>query len=372
MSDQSGLPDRRFWTGRDVLVTGHTGFKGSWVVHWLSRVGARVHGLALDPPTKPSLFESASTSHLLASDTRADIRDATAVRRVMESSGASVVLHMAAQPLVRDGYRRPTETFSTNVTGTTNLLEAIRNSMTVEAAVIITTDKVYRPRGSMLRERDVPHVEDDELGAEDPYAWSKVMGELAVIAFRQLPPIDGIPGWSAPIATARAGNVVGGGDWSSERLVPDCVRAFLEARPVVLRYPSAIRPWQHVLDPLNGYLLLAESLARGESLEDESLGAVAFNFGPGRESEWTVGRVAETMMEYWAGPATVTEAPALATPHENPVLRLDSSRARRLLGWVPRWDLPTALSRTCDWYRRAADGENPAELITEQLTDYSR
>lgn len=366
------LPDSRFWAGRNVLLTGHTGFKGTWLTHWLARLGARVHGLSLDPPTTPSLFDAASTASLLASDTRGDVRDALAVRSTLLESAASVVLHMAAQPLVRDGYRQPSATFATNVIGTANLLDAVRYSTTATSVVVVTTDKVYRPRDVSSTHRDLPHCEHDELGAEDPYAWSKVMAEQVATAFSRLPPIDGLPGWSTPVATARAGNVVGGGDWSPERLVPDCIRAFLAGNPVQLRYPRAIRPWQHVLEPLNGYLLLAESLAAGEDLTGGEHGVVTFNFGPDRESEQTVGEVATVIAERWGRPASVAAMTELSEPPENPLLRLDSTRASKMLGWGPRWDLPTTLARTTDWYRREAKGENSAALIDEQLTDYTR
>lgn len=365
----SRSPNADFWSARDVLVTGHTGFKGSWLVHWLAQLGARVHGLALDPPSTPSLFDTAMTGERLASDTRADVRNADAVRTAVRSSGASVLLHMAAQPLVRDGYRFPSATFATNVVGTTNLLEAVRGAAGFAAVVIVTTDKVYLPRDPSSAERDEPHRESDALGAEDPYAWSKVMVEQAVLAFRDLPRIDALAGWSAPIATARAGNVVGGGDWSTERLVPDCIRAFLDERVVQLRYPSAVRPWQHVLEPLNGYLLLAESLASGDV---SSGGEVpAFNFGPDSEGERTVGEVASAIADRWGGAAGVCVAPDASGPPENPLLRLDSTRARERLGWSPRWDHATTLDRTVDWYRRAATGEDPAGLIGEQLVDFS-
>lgn len=365
----SRLPDTGFWADRDVLVTGHTGFKGAWLVHWLAQLGARAHGLALDPPTTPSLFDSAATGALLASDIRADMRAAEAVRTAVRSSGASVVLHLAAQPLVRDGYRRPSETFATNVVGTTNLLEAVRESADVAAMVVVTTDKVYRPRDESSAERDVPHRESDVLGAEDPYAWSKVMVEQAVLAFRNLPAIDEYPGWSVPVATARAGNVVGGGDWSSERLVPDCIRAFLEERVVQLRYPSAVRPWQHVLEPLNGYLLLAESLATGAVSSEKGL--PAFNFGPDAEGERTVGEVAAAIADRWGGAAGVSVEIEASEPPENPLLTLDSTIARAHLGWAPRWDHATTLARTADWYRRAARGEDPAALIGEQIADFA-
>lgn len=196
------------------------------------------------------------------------------------------------------------------------------------------------------------------------------MAEQAVMAFQQLPQIDGLPAWSVPMATARAGNVVGGGDWSSERLVPDCIRAFLAEEPVLLRFPSAVRPWQHVLEPLNGYLLLAESLATGGNLMHEMRGVDAFNFGPNPDGERTVGEVAAVMAEHWGGSVAVVGTSDGSEPPENPTLRLNSTRARKLLGWTPRWDLPMTLSQTSNWYRRWADGADAAGLIDEQLADY--
>lgn len=370
-SSDRRLPDPGFWSGRSVLVTGHTGFKGSWLVRWLTSLGAEVHGLSLDPPTHPSLFESAALSPTLASDVRGDVRDQNAVHAAVKSANPSTVLHLAAQPLVRDGYRDPAATLATNVIGTANVLASIRRSETVESVVIVTTDKVYRPRELTSPDRDRRHAESDPLGAEDPYGWSKVMAEQAVAAFWRLPTIDGIQAWGVPIATARAGNVVGGGDWSSERLVPDCIRAFLDGRTVMLRYPSAVRPWQHVLEPISGYLLLAETLATG-ALSSVEGSAPAYNFGPDATGERTVEEVASAIAERWGGGAAVAINQDSEEPPENPVLRLDSSLAQEHLGWKPRWGHGTMIAKTTDWYRSAAEGEDPAQLMDEQIAEFTR
>lgn len=352
--------DASVWAGRSVLVTGHTGFKGSWLVRWLTMLGARPHGIALDPPTVPALFVQGDVAGALATDRRIDVRDATPLVDGFRDARPTVVFHLAAQPLVRDGFRDPVTTFATNALGTINVLDACRRTPGVEAVVIVTTDKVYTPRPA-------PHVEDDPLGAEDPYAWSKVMAEQAVAAFRGLPAIDDLEAWSLPVATARAGNVVGGGDWSSERLVPDCVRAFTHGRPVSLRYPDAVRPWQHVLDPLHGYLLLAEQLlaSGGSGTAD------AYNFGPPESDEATVERVARGLARRFGNDATIVIEQRQDEPHENPHLRLDSGRARRDLGWEPRWDLGTTLDATAAWYREVLQGANGGEMVDAQIRAFS-
>jgi len=350
--------DPDVWAGRSVLVTGHTGFKGSWLARWLTLLGAQVHGIALDPPTDPALFVQGRVADVLASDLRIDVRGAAPLTDAVQHIAPSVVLHLAAQPLVRDGYRDPATTFATNTLGTVHLLEACRRTPGIDAVVVVTTDKVYAPR-------QAPHTEDDLLGAEDPYAWSKVMAEQAVDAYRRLPAIDDLAAWSIPMATARAGNVVGGGDWSSERLVPDCVRAFGEGRPVTLRYPEAVRPWQHVLDPLHGYLLLAEELLTSGSAEVRAAGA--YNFGPPPSDDATVEQVARGLAERFGAGASVVSAPEADQPHENPHLRLDSARAREDLGWEPRWGLEATLDATADWYRRVLAGADGAGVIDEQI-----
>lgn len=369
-------PDEAFWRGRRVLITGHTGFKGAWLARWLAAMRADVHGIALDPPTRPSLFESARVSAALSSDQRVDIRDASALGAAVAGVAPSVVLHLAAQPLVRDGYRRPSETISTNAAGAVNLLEAARSTSGVQGIVVITTDKVYLPSHvgpehsehpeSPSGSRTRPHREDDRLGGLDPYAVSKVMAELAVEVFRALPAIDGRPGWSIPLATARAGNVVGGGDWSTERLVPDAIRAFESGETLRLRFPDAIRPWQHVLEPLCGYLLLAEALVTSAGAQFDR----AFNFGPQPDGESSVGELAASLAARWGAGAHVVDSSGDAPPYENPVLRLDSGLARDALGWAPRWDIDRTVRATVDWYRNVAGGGDPAEETDRQIAEY--
>ena len=356
------LPDPSVWRGRSVLVTGHTGFKGSWLARWLAALGAEVHGLALGPPTRRSLFEDAHVADVLATDGRADLRDRDAVAATLDAVAPSVVLHLAAQPLVRDGIRDPAGTFATNVQGTVHLLSAIRGSASpVEAVVIATTDKVYLPGLE-------PHREDDPLGGHDPYAWSKVMVEQVATSFRGLPALDGHRAWSAPMATARAGNVIGGGDWSDERLVPDCIRAFVADEPVVLRFPRAVRPWQHVLEPLSGYLVLAEALLDPGA---SSPPARSYNFGPPEAQSGDVGAIAAELALLWGGTARVDEQVDAAAPPENPSLRLDSRRATGELGWTPRWDLEATLRRTTEAYRAMAAGGDAARIVDDQIAEYT-
>lgn len=359
----SRLPDPRFWSGHRVLVTGHTGFKGSWLVRWLALLGAEVHGLALDPPTDPDVFSVARVAGELASDHRTDLRDREAVAAAVGSIEAEIVLHLAAQPLVRDGYRDPAGTFATNVAGTGNLLAALRTkrvSATPLAVVVVTTDKVYLPHAA-----GDPHHEDDVLGGHDPYAASKAMVEALVDTFRALPAIDDAPAWGSPVATARAGNVIGGGDWSHERLLPDCVRAFAAGVPVILRSPEAVRPWQHVLDPLAGYLLLAEDLA-----QDVSGTPLALNLGP--DDDATVGEVADLAAEVWGEGAAVVRRPDAAAPFETATLRLANGLASERLGWRPRWDVRTAIGRTIEWHRAHLRGDDMAALTDAQIREYSR
>ena len=355
-------PDPSFWSGRSVLVTGHTGFKGSWLVRWLSLLGAEVHGLALDPPTTPSLFASTGAAELLSSDLRVDVRDAGPLGAAVSGVAADVVVHLAAQPLVRDGYRDPAGTFATNVAGTANLLAALGSLGDREvpsALVIVTTDKVYRPNAAGR-----PHREDDPLGGDDPYSASKAMAEAVTSTFRGLPGIDDRPAWRVPTATARAGNVIGGGDWSRERLLPDCIRAFAAGEPVVLRYPSAVRPWQHVLDPLSGYLLLAEDLAGG----GQDVPA-AVNLGP--DGDATVGEVAGLAAAAWGGDAEVRSDERPGTPHETATLRLDNDLARMRLAWRPRWDVAEAVIRTVDWHLSLRQGMDMARVTDQQIIEYS-
>ena len=326
----------RVWAKRSVLVTGHTGFKGSWLVLWLYRLGAEVHGLALDPPTRPSLYESIRINEFLASDLRIDIRDFEATRAAVRKIKPEVIFHLAAQPLVSHGYQQPIATYATNVMGTAHVLEAARQVESARAIVAVTTDKCYENR-----EWVYPYRESDRLGGFDPYSNSKACAELVVSAYRS----SFLESQQIAIATARAGNVIGGGDWSEGRLIPDCVRAFQAGVPLKLRYPQAVRPWQHVLEPLSGYLLLAEALLGDRA----SQFCEAWNFGPDAADTVTVEEVARLAAQFWGNEAIVESA----TPqyHEAATLCLDSSKARARLGWKPQWPVREALEKTISWYR---------------------
>lgn len=353
--------DKTFcWRDESVFVTGHTGFKGSWLALWLQQLGARVHGYALPPPTDPSLFEAASIASVIASDTRGDLADLDFLRAAMQSARPSVVFHLAAQSLVRESYKNPLETFLSNVIGTANVLEAARSVDSIRAIIIITTDKVYENR-----EWVHPYRESDPLGGYDPYSASKAAAEIVVSSYRssffQLP-----SGHPANIATARAGNVIGGGDWAADRLVPDCLRAFEQSQPIHLRYPDAGRPWQHVLEPLSGYILLAEALLASSGRDF----AKAWNFGPDVAGNADVGHVADTIARLFGGNAQVIRQPDHSNPHEAGLLGLDSSAARSFLRWKPRWNLDEALTKTVSWHRAYLNGENLRDVSLRQIQAY--
>ncbi|RPH37079.1 MAG: CDP-glucose 4,6-dehydratase [Chloroflexi bacterium] len=340
---------------RAVLVTGHTGFKGGWLALWLAGLGARVHGYALDPPTKPSLFEVAGVGDVLASDTRADLRDLAALTKSLKEVDPEVVFHLAAQPLVSEGYRDPLGTIATNVVGTANVLEAVRTTPSVRAVVVVATDKVYENR-----ETGHAFSESDPLGGHDPYSASKAATEIIVESYRSS--FFGPDAHPARIASARAGNVIGGGDWADHRLVPDCLRAFADGEPVHLRRPDAVRPWQHVLAPLAGYLALADHLLGdgGETF------ARAWNFGPDDGDYQTVREVADRVAALWGSSATVIND---AEPpwDEADLLRLDSTRARAELGWRPRWSLAETIEQTVSWHRAWLRGDDMSALSAAQI-----
>ena len=356
----AAVASRSFWHRRVVFVTGHTGFKGGWLTLWLHALGARVHGYALDPVTHPNLCETAGIPSLVESDVRADLSDLDRLTAAMGDAQPSVVFHLAAQPLVRESYRDPVGTFATNVMGTAHVLEAARQAPSVTAVVLITTDKVYeiRPGGAAF-------TEDDPLGGFDPYSASKAAAEIVAASFRSSFFSTAAPG-TARIATARAGNVIGGGDWANDRLVPDCLRAFADGNPVSLRYPNAIRPWQHVLEPVAGYLRLAERLAGA----DGARYARAWNFGPDASDSATVGEVARLIAGIWGEGAAVVDEAAGAHPHETETLRLDSSRARSDLAWQPLWSLHPAVERTVDWHRAWLRREDMAGVSLGQIAQY--
>ena len=343
-------PSREFWFGRRVLVVGNTGFKGSWLSLWLHRMGADVAGLSLEPPTKPNLFTLARIGTMVPTTT-GDIRDLETVRAAMCQARPEVVFHLAAQPLVRRSYRQPVETFATNVMGTVHLLDTARSVPSVRSIVVITSDKCYENR-----EWPWAYRETEALGGDDPYSSSKGCAELVSAAYRR--------SFFSGIATARAGNVIGGGDWADERLIPDCIRALSTGESVAIRHPGSVRPWQHVLEPLCGYLLLAERL----NAEPAMFGH-AWNFGPSDEDARSVGWVASFMVEQWGEGGSWHQASADAV-QETASLKLDASCARMKLGWTPRLHLVDALRWTMEWYRRLAAGEMALALTDEQLARY--
>lgn len=324
-----------FWEGKRVFVTGHTGFKGAWLALWLHKLGAVVTGYALAPATDPNLFSAIALEEHMTS-VIADIRDGDRLREAMAASQPEFVFHLAAQPLVRESFIDPVHTYDTNVMGTVQLLEAVRQLSTVRSAIIVTSDKCYaNPVGSHA------HKESDPLGGNSAYASSKACAELVTDAYRQ----SFFGGGPASVATVRAGNVIGGGDWAPDRLIPDMVKSFDSRQELVLRYPEAIRPWQHVLDPLYGYLRLAEQLYRNG--EDYGQG---WNFGPGDEGQWRVVDIARYGAQAWGDNAQWTVA-SEKQPHEDLCLRIDSTMANEKLGWNPTLDMMTTLSWTFDWYR---------------------
>lgn len=341
-----------FWHGKRVLVTGHTGFKGSWLALWLQQLGAEVTGLALPPPTSPSMFEVANVSREMTS-VIGDIRDPAIVEAAVAEHRPEVVLHLAAQALVRLSYQDPVGTYTTNVIGTVHVLEAVRRVGGVRALLVVTSDKCYRNR-----EWPWGYREHDELGGRDPYSNSKSCAELVSEAYRA-----SFEGCS--IATARAGNVIGGGDWAPDRLVPDAIRAAAAGLPIRLRNPTAVRPWQHVLEPLGGYLLLAERLwDRGPEF------AEAWNFGPRDEDVRTVSAIVEGVGDRW-GHAPAWQRADCAQPHEAHLLRLDCSKARTRLGWVPQIGIGQALDWTVAWYRAHYAGADLRSLTLAQIAAFA-
>jgi CDP-glucose 4,6-dehydratase len=339
--------NRGFWRDRRVLVTGHTGFKGGWLSLWLHALGAKVTGFSLPPPSTPSLFAVCRVAEGM--DSRfADLRDPREVAAAARAADPEIVLHLAAQSLVRQSYADPVDTYLTNVMGTVHLLDAMRKLPAVRAVVVVTSDKSYENR-----EWARGYRETDTLGGSDPYANSKACAELVTAAYRQsfFPPSRHSEHRVA-IATARAGNVIGGGDWAADRLVPDCLRAIDTGTPLVLRYPDAVRPWQHVLDPLSGYLALAERLHA-----DGAAYAEAWNFGPADDDVRPVRWVVDALIRACESPMRWKREPS-PQPHETNCLMLDSAKARSRLGWRARWTLPETLERTGAWhqaYRGHAD-----------------
>lgn len=348
-----------FWQGRRVFLTGHTGFKGSWLSLWLQQLGADVTGYALAPSTHPSLFEEARVADGMTSII-GDITDLTPLRQAMQQAKPEVVIHMAAQPLVRYSYDNPVETYTTNVIGTVNLLESVRATPSVAAVVNITTDKCYENREWVWGYR-----ETDPLGGYDPYSSSKGCAELVTAAYRSSyfnPQRHGEHG--VAVATARAGNVIGGGDWAKDRLIPDIIEAFGKGRPALIRNPHAIRPWQHVLEPLRGYLTLAQKL-----VEEGCAFAEAWNFGPNDEDARPVGWIAERLSTRW-GKQARWEMVAGDHPHEAHYLKLDISKSRSRLGWSPSLNLAGALDLVLVWSQQRNSGADIRSFTEAQIRRY--
>jgi CDP-glucose 4,6-dehydratase len=348
-----------FWKDKKVLITGHTGFKGSWLSLWLQLKGAHTIGYALPPHTKPNLFDTGHIPEEMISII-GDIRNLELLQSVLAEYKPEIIYHMAAQALVRHSYSHPVETYTTNVMGTLNVLEAVRQTDSVRVAVIITSDKCYDNKEWVWGYR-----ENDPIGGHDPYSSSKGCAELVVSAYRSsfFSP-DNYDNHRVAVASARAGNVIGGGDWSADRLIPDIMNAFMEKKPVVIRNPNAIRPWQHVLDPLSGYLLLAEKL-----WTDGGDFAQAWNFGPDDNDMITVLGITEYLSHLW-GDGASWELDSSRNPHEAHCLRLDCSKARNILGWSPKLNLQKALEWTVAFYRKYHQKEDTVALIKDQIKCY--
>jgi CDP-glucose 4,6-dehydratase len=343
------------WRGRRVLVTGHTGFKGSWLALWLSQLGADVTGFSLPAPTEPSLFEQARVADLV-SHIEGDIRDREAFEAAVVAAQPEVVFHLAAQPLVRLSYEQPIETYATNVMGTAHLLEACRKVEGLRAVVCITSDKCYENREWVW-----PYRETDAMGGYDPYSSSKGAAELIVSAYRRSYFQSG-----AGIASVRAGNVIGGGDWALDRLVPDIVRALEAGRAPVIRSPDSVRPWQHVLEALGGYLIIAERLFAGDAAV-----ATGWNFGPGEDDTQPVRWIVEKMLAEW-GADSGWEQPGGEQPHEARMLKLDCSKARLELGWRPAMTLGQTLAKVVEWHKAVGGGMDARQITLQQIDTYHK
>ena len=358
-----GLMNNGYYSGKRVLVTGHTGFKGSWLCEWLLAIGAEVHGYSQPPPTKPSLFSQLKLAKRIRSHTIGDVRDLDSLVRTMRQVKPDFVFHLAAQPLVRLSYEKPVETFETNVMGTVNVLEAARRIGRTQfghkiSVVCITTDKVYENN-----EKGRPFKETDPFGGYDPYSASKGACEIAISSYRRS--FFATPDSPVWVASARAGNVIGGGDWAKDRIVPDAMRALNRGEAIPVRNSVSTRPWQHVLEPLGGYLALGVALARRERFGEVCGG---FNFGPDPKANRTVKELVEETLKWRKG--TWIDKTEPGAVHEAGLLNLDIRKARRVLGWKPRWDFGETVKNTVQWYAAVADGESPLVATQKQIGEY--
>ncbi len=341
-----------FWRGRRVFLTGHTGFKGGWLSLWLSAMDAKVYGYALAPPSTPSLFETGRIAETLEAGTIGDIRDCEALQSAMRQAEPQIVIHMAAQPIVRLSYAEPVETYATNVMGTVHVLEAVRGMESVAAVINVTSDKCYENR-----ELQRAYREDDPMGGHDPYSSSKGCAELVAQSYQR-----SYFGQGVSLASVRAGNVIGGGDWAADRIIPDFFRALDAGEAMTIRSPDAVRPWQHVLEPLSGYLLLAEKLFRHGSVLSGG-----WNFGPEDGDTWT----ARQIVDYLTRDGGLVRTANSAQPHEANTLKLDSGKARRQLGWAPRWTIEKALDMTRQWYQAWRNSEDMHRVTLAQIEAYA-
>ena len=349
-----------FWKGKRVFLTGHTGFKGGWLSLWLASMGAKVTGYALAPNTNPNLFDVLGIDSLIEKSHIADIRDLVALQKAMLEAKPDVVIHMAAQPLVRYSYVNPVETYATNVMGTVHVLESIRSLDCVRATVVVTTDKCYENK-----EWTWGYRENEPMGGHDPYSNSKGCAELVTSAYRQSYfPSEKYAQHKVAIASARAGNVIGGGDWSEDRLVPDAIKAFEANQALMIRNPLATRPWQHVLEPLSGYLVLAQALYQDCAKFDGG-----WNFGPRDEDARSVQEVINLLIKNWGSAASWTQDQS-EQPHEAHSLKLDCSKARQYLNWAPRWSLEQAIEKITQWQHAHKQQSNIREMSLRQIADY--
>lgn len=353
------MVDTSFWAGRRVLLTGHTGFKGSWLALWLCQLGAEVHGVALEPETSPALFNQLELAKKISLHHLINISDAPAIRSLVADCKPQIVFHLAAQPLVRRSYQDPLGTWATNVQGSLHLLEALKPLTNSCSVVMVTTDKVYANQ-----EWEYGYRENDKLGGHDPYSASKAAAEIAISSWRSS--FCGNASHQTPhlsIATARSGNVIGGGDWAEDRIVPDAMRALSAGDPIPVRRPKATRPWQHVLEPLGGYMLLAEKLSTACNTY-----ASSFNFGPTLDANRSVSELVETSLSYW--PGSWKDISEYNSPHEAGRLHLQIDRAHHQLGWSPRWSFRNTVKRTVSWYRSVYEGCQPLDCCLEDLKAY--
>jgi len=352
--------DKNFWHGKKILVTGHTGFKGSWLCSWLNLLGAEVYGVALKPTIQPSMFQLCKVDHFLKRSTISDVRDCEKLMQAVKQAEPDIIIHMAAQSLVHESYKRPVDTYAVNVMGTVHLLEAVRNCKSVKAVINVTTDKCYDNKEWVWGYR-----ENEPMGGYDPYSISKACSEIVTSAYRNSFFNYGeYEKHGVAVATARAGNVIGGGDWSPDRLIPDCISALLRNERIQIRNPHAIRPWQHVLEPLSGYLLLAQKL-----YTEGVIYAEGWNFGPNDSDAKPVSWVVEEMCNLWGGSAGY-DIDTTSRYHEASYLKLDCSKAKAKLGWYPRWELAHSLKKIIEWIQAYQQNKNMLEITLMQIHEY--